>query len=89
MDPIFFTVCALDKKQTMRFHNPLPNRSISIRSEADSASLPPLDHTRAITGLSSAQPVKNSGCIAPPIKIQQQQQQQQQQGQEHRQRKKG
>ena len=59
----------------MRFHNPLPNRSISIRSEADSASLPPLDHTRAITGLSSAQPVKNSGYIAPPIKIHQQQQQ--------------
>ena len=59
----------------MRFHNPLPNRSISIRSEADSASLPPLDHTRAVTGLSSAQTVKNSGYIAPPIKIHQQQQQ--------------
>jgi hypothetical protein len=34
-----------DKKQILRLHNPLPNRTIASRDESVSSSLPPLDYT--------------------------------------------
>lgn len=69
-EDILYQVFLQDKKQILRLHNPLPNRSIASKdNESTSSSLPPLDYTsRPQIGSIAAQVGKGIGWRAPPNK---------------------